>query len=105
MGPRQKHIERARNGGVDEEPEGEEPPPCSPGPDVANRSNKQEDEEKVEVDDLEGDWPVGLQDDPVGGAEQLLRTKVHLQPPHHLHLSLITFMADDVINAQTGCST
>lgn len=78
----------------------EEPPPCSRGPGAANRSNEQEDEEKVEVDDLEGDWLVGLQDDPVRGAEQLLRTKVHLQLPHHrLHRSLITFMADDVINA------
>lgn len=36
----------------------EEPPPCSRGPDVVNRSNKQEDEEQVEVDDLEGDWLV-----------------------------------------------
>lgn len=42
----------------------EEPPPCSRGPDVANRSDKQEDEgEKVEV----GDWLLGLQDAPVRG--------------------------------------
>lgn len=82
----------------------EEPPPCSRGPDVANRSNKQEDEEKVEVEDLEGDWLVGLQEEPVRGAGQVLRTKVHLQLPHqHLHLPLITVTADDVINAQTGC--
>lgn len=59
----------------------------------------------MEVDDLEGDWLVGLQDEPVRGAGQLLGTKVHLQLPHqHLHLSLIPYMADDVINALTGSS-
>lgn len=75
MGQRQKYRERNRGRN-----EGWGAPAI--GPDVANGSNKQEDEEKVEVDDLEGDWLVGLQDDPVRGAEQPLKEKVHLQLPH-----------------------
>lgn len=55
----------------------------------------------MEVDDLEGDWLAGLQDDPVGGAEQLLRSKVYLHPPPPTSpASVISILADDVINAQ-----
>lgn len=70
------------------------------GPDVTNRSHKEEEEEeKVEVDDLMFDWLVGLQDEPMSCAG----------PPSpasaQQHLLLTVFMAADVINRASETMT